>query len=180
MGLLVRGPPRQPQRRSLCYRRPFGSRLPSPRVPTAFLVIVSRSRPDLYAHITREFFANPRHELIFDRRRVRRRRIKLPAALDRRQRDRRTRFEIDETIRVQGWAVVPMEHRQEGHLSDEGEVLYMERGLSSSSGPELCTCGHARDRHGLTTNPEHRGGPCQIPGCRCRFYVTDRRRPAGQ
>jgi hypothetical protein len=92
-------------------------------VRTAFLVIVSRTRPDLYAHITRQFFANPRHELIFDRRRVQRRRIKLLAALDRRRGDRRTGFEIDETIRVQGWAVVPIGHPQEADLWDEGEIL---------------------------------------------------------
>jgi hypothetical protein len=84
---------------------------------------VSRTRPDLYAHIARQFFANPRHALIFDRRRVQRRRIKMPVALDRRRRNRRTGLEIDQTIRVQGWAVVPMGHPQEMDLPDEGEIL---------------------------------------------------------
>jgi hypothetical protein len=91
-------------------------------VRTAFLVIVSRARPDLYAHIARQFFANPRHQLVFDRRRVQRQRIRMPVVLDRRRQDRRTGLEIDETIRVQGWAVVPMGHRQEEDLPDEGEV----------------------------------------------------------
>ena len=87
-------------------------------MPTAFLVIVSRTRPDLYAHITREFFANPRYGLIFDRRRVRRRRIEMPVALDRRRQDRRNGLEVDETIRVQGWAVVPMGPAQEADVPD--------------------------------------------------------------
>jgi len=138
----------------------------------AFLVIVSRIRPDLYDHITRAFFANPRHALIFDRRRVHRRRIKMPVALDRRRQDRRTGLEIDETIRVQGWAVVPMGHPDKADLPDEGQILYMRQG-PSSSGPKLCTCGHERGRHGLTTKPEHRDGPCRIPGCRCLSYVEE-------
>ena len=92
---------------------------------TAFRVIVSRTRPDLYAHIAREFFANPRYELIFDRRRGQRRRVKTAAARNRRRSDRRTRVEIDETIRVQGWAVVPMGRPQEADSPDEGEILYM-------------------------------------------------------
>jgi hypothetical protein len=47
----------------------------------------------------------------------------MPVVLDRRRRqDRRTGLEIDETIRVQGWAVVPMGHGQEEDLPDEGEI----------------------------------------------------------
>jgi hypothetical protein len=92
-------------------------------VATAFLVIVSRKRPDLYAHIARQFFANPRHALIFDRRRVQRRRVKMRVALDRRRQDRRTGLEIDETSRVQGWAVMPMRHQEKADLPDEGEIL---------------------------------------------------------
>ncbi len=51
-------------------------------------------------------------------------------------------------------------------------------GGPSSSGPEMCTCGHARERHGLTTKPEHRDGPCQAPGCGCRAYVGAKPRPS--
>jgi hypothetical protein len=51
-------------------------------------------------------------------------------------------------------------------------------GGPSSSGPEMCTCGHARERHGLTTKPEHRDGPCQVPGCGCRAYVEAKPRPS--
>jgi hypothetical protein len=98
----------------------------------------------------------------------------MAAARDRRQSDRRTRAEIDETIRVQGWAVVRRGHPEQADLPDEGESLYTEHRLSSS-GPELCTCGHERDRHGLTIKPEHRDGPCQIPGCGCRAYVARRK-----
>jgi hypothetical protein len=36
----------------------------------------------------------------------------------------------------------------------------------TSEGPDVCTCGHERDRHGLTTKPKHRDGPCQFPGVR--------------
>jgi len=73
-----------------------------------FLVIVARVRPDLYAHIRRAFFTNPRYELIFDRRRVHRRRANEAPAFDRRRKDRRTRPEVDEEVRVQGWAVVAL------------------------------------------------------------------------
>jgi len=72
----------------------------------AFLVIVARMRPDLYAYIRRAFFTNPRFELHFDRRRVRRRRVEATPTFDRRTLDRRTRPEIDEEVRVQGWAAV--------------------------------------------------------------------------
>jgi len=51
-------------------------------------------------------------------------------------------------------------------------------GGPSSSGPEMCTCGHARERHGLTTKPEHRDGPCQAPGCGCRAYAGAKPRPS--
>jgi hypothetical protein len=71
-----------------------------------FLVVVARMRPDLYAYIRRAFFSNPRFELLFDRRRVCRRRVKGSPAFDRRTRDRRTRPEADEEVRVQGWAAV--------------------------------------------------------------------------
>ncbi len=76
---------------------------------TTFLVIVSRNRPDLYTHIRQLFFTDSRYQLIFDRRRVvRRRRVTGAPALDRRKRDRRARPEIEEEIRVQGWAVVAL------------------------------------------------------------------------
>jgi hypothetical protein len=73
-----------------------------------FLVIVSRNRPDLYSYIQQLFFADPRYRLIFDRRRMLRRRSPNPRAAsegDRRRKDRRAKPEIDEEIRVQGWAV---------------------------------------------------------------------------
>ena len=49
----------------------------------------------------------------------------MPVALDRRRQDRRTGMEIDETMRVQGWAVVPMGRPEEADSPDEGEILYM-------------------------------------------------------
>lgn len=115
---------------------------------------------------SRQFFANPRHALIFDRRRVQRRRIKMPVALDQRRRNRRTGFEIDQTIRVQGWAVVPMRHPQEADLPDEGEILQMER-RPSSSGREMCTCG-ARAR---SPQPHHQTRASQrtVPDSRVRL-----------
>ncbi len=72
-----------------------------------FLVIVSRSRPDLYAYIRRVFFTDTRYQLIFDRRRTLRRRVKAVPSVERRQRDRRATLEVDEQLRVQGWAAVP-------------------------------------------------------------------------
>jgi hypothetical protein len=73
---------------------------------TTLLVIVSRNRPDLYAHIAQLFFADARYLLIFDRRRTQRRRVKEAPESDRRKGHRRTRPEVDGEIRVQGWAVV--------------------------------------------------------------------------
>lgn len=75
---------------------------------TTLLVIVSRNRPDLYAHITQLFFADARCLLIFDRRRIQRRRVKEAPASDRRKRHRRTRPEVDGEIRVRGWAVIAL------------------------------------------------------------------------
>jgi hypothetical protein len=86
---------------------------------TAFLVIVSRNRPDLYASIRQLFFTDPRYQLMFDRRRaVRRRKSSVPLSFNRRGKGRRVRPEIDEAIRVQGWAVVSLtEHPRQGGLT---------------------------------------------------------------
>jgi hypothetical protein len=73
-----------------------------------FLVIVSRNRPDLYAWIRRVFFTDTRFQLIFDRRRIVRRRTKGSPVFERRQRDRRARAEIDQQLRIQGWVAVPI------------------------------------------------------------------------
>src|SRR5205807_2088116 len=89
-----------PSPKAICPSRARGAALGT------VLVIVSRRRPDLYPQI-RRLLADPRYQLMFDRRRVVRRRTrKGAAASERRRRDRRTRPEIDEEIRVQGWAVV--------------------------------------------------------------------------
>jgi len=85
-------------------RGPVGPRL----VLVTFLVIVSRNRPDLYAWIRRVFFTDTRFQMIFDRRRVVRRRIKGAPVFERRQRDRRARAEIDQQLRIQGWVALPI------------------------------------------------------------------------
>jgi hypothetical protein len=46
--------------------------------------------------------------MIFDRRRVVRRRIKGAPVFERRQRDRRARAEIDQQLRIQGWVALPI------------------------------------------------------------------------
>ncbi len=58
-------------------------------------------------------------------------------------------------------------------------------GGPSSSGPDirsraahcLCTCGHERHRHGLTTKPEHRDGTLPDPPVSLSIL---RRRPVGR
>jgi hypothetical protein len=73
-----------------------------------FLVIVARHRPDLYAYIRRVFFKDTRYTLLFDRRRVQRRRLAEAHAFERRARDRRVTPDADAEVHVQGWAAVPI------------------------------------------------------------------------
>ena len=85
------------------------------------LVIVSRNRPDLYAWIRRVFFTDTRFQLIFDLRRVVRRRIKGGPVFERRQRDRPARAEIEQ-LRIRGWVALPsaLEERSASKSSDGG------------------------------------------------------------
>ena len=91
------------------------------RVLLTFLVVVSRNRPDLYAWIRRVFFTDTRFQLIFDLRRVVRRRIKGGPVFERRQRDRPARAEIEQ-LRIRGWVALPstLEERSASKSSDGG------------------------------------------------------------
>ena len=74
------------------------------------LLIVTRNKPGLYEYVKRLVAKYPRIQVMIDRRRVRRRRVKGAPAFDRRTKDRRTRPEADEEVRVQGWAAVAPGH----------------------------------------------------------------------
>jgi len=78
----------------------------------SFLVLVSRTRPDLHAYVRRVFFTDTRLQVVVDRRgSVRRRTFDGAATPERRRKERRDRREIDEQIRMQGWIVVPIRER---------------------------------------------------------------------
>jgi len=77
-----------------------------------------------------------------------------PVALDRRRWDRRTELEIDETIRVQGWAVVPMGHPQEADLPDEGEDADNAACHQDSSNSYAAYSGAVRERVALGQGQE--------------------------
>ena len=78
----------------------------------SFLVLVSRTRPDLHAYVRRVFFTDTRLQVVVDRRgSVRRRTFDGAATPERRRKERRDRREIDDQIRTQGWTVVPIRER---------------------------------------------------------------------
>ena len=78
----------------------------------SFLVLVSRTRPDLHAYIRRVFFTDMRLQVVVDRRgSARRRTFDEAVTPERRRKERRDRREIDDQIRVQGWTVVPIKER---------------------------------------------------------------------
>ena len=75
----------------------------------SFLVLVSRTRPDLHAYIRRVFFTDMRLQVVVDRRgSAQRRTFDEAVTPERRRKERRDRREIDDQIRVQGWTVVPI------------------------------------------------------------------------
>jgi len=69
------------------------------------LIIVARQHRDLYDYL-RKRFAEPRIEVILDRRRGERRRQTVPVGRERRRRDRRSRWDIDARLRSRSHVIV--------------------------------------------------------------------------
>lgn len=71
-----------------------------------YLLIVVRDRPDLWDMLRRRFAGDPEVRVILDRRqRERRQRVQVQE-LDRRRADRRRRLSTDKQIRDTGFAIV--------------------------------------------------------------------------
>ncbi len=95
-----------PLARFLSDRRPAATRQ---------LFIVARQRLNLYRYVKRALQDNPSVEVIIDRRTGQRRETSQPVVPDRRRGDRRLRPEVDDMLRLLGWAIVPREaERQRG------------------------------------------------------------------
>jgi hypothetical protein len=72
------------------------------------LVIVSRQHPDLYVYLTQHFSVDAGIEVIFDRRLVDRRREEIPAPIERRHRNRRSRPDIGAQLRERSHVIVAL------------------------------------------------------------------------
>jgi len=70
------------------------------------LCIISAYRPDLMDHAVRAFGAVGNVKVVMDRRLGERRRSEVPSSAESRSRDRRHR-DIEERLRIQGFAIVP-------------------------------------------------------------------------
>jgi hypothetical protein len=70
------------------------------------LFIVSRHQPDLYAHLCRQFAAEPDMKVVLDRRRGERRRDSAPRpdSAERRQGDRRQNIDVAHQLLTMGYA----------------------------------------------------------------------------
>jgi hypothetical protein len=75
-------------------------------MPT-LLFIVSRRQPDLHAYVARQFASEPEMQVLLDRRRAQRRRpgAPAPAAVERRQGDRRRDAEAAHQLLTMGYAL---------------------------------------------------------------------------
>ena len=71
--------------------------------------IVARDRPDLYRYLSQTFADAQNVEVIWDRRIGERRRFIEPRHPDRRQRERRTRTNVDADIRAVGYAFLTLD-----------------------------------------------------------------------
>jgi hypothetical protein len=70
------------------------------------LLIVARNRTKLYEYVQRAFAGNETVQVMLDRRVAERRQRGASAGPERRQRDRRGRFDVDNLLRALGWAIV--------------------------------------------------------------------------
>ncbi len=76
---------------------------------------MARQRSNLYRYVKRAFQDNPSVEVILDRRTGQRREKSQPVVPDRRRGERRQRPEVDDMLRLLGWAIVPRDaERQRG------------------------------------------------------------------
>ena len=73
-----------------------------------FLFIVARQLPRVYEHLCQQFAGEPNVEIIFDRRKSDRRQPEAAEtpATERRHGERRRNAEVDEQLRVMGYAFV--------------------------------------------------------------------------
>jgi hypothetical protein len=72
------------------------------------LVIVSREHPDLYVYLRDRLAADPDVEMILDRRLGERRGAQRPSHAQRRQRDRRSRPDVDADLRVRSHVIITL------------------------------------------------------------------------
>jgi hypothetical protein len=70
--------------------------------------VVSREAPELYEELRERFADDPKVIVILDRRVAERRRRVEPVPVERRQRDRRTRPEVQEELRTSQYAIVTL------------------------------------------------------------------------
>jgi hypothetical protein len=73
------------------------------------LFIVARDRADLYRYLSQTFADAENVEVIWDRRADERRRLSPSSAADRRRRERRLRFGVDEDLRTVGYSFLAVE-----------------------------------------------------------------------
>jgi hypothetical protein len=73
------------------------------------LFIVARDRADLYRYLSQTFADAENVEVIWDRRADERRRLSARGAAERRRRERRLRFSVDEDLRTVGYSFLALE-----------------------------------------------------------------------
>jgi len=71
------------------------------------LIVVARTRENLYAHLKRAFAGNGTVRVLLNQRVAERRARNGACAAERRQNDRRSPLRIDGLLRAVGWAVLP-------------------------------------------------------------------------
>ena len=84
---------------------------------TKHLLVVSRHRRRLYDELKRAFAGHETVQVILDRRAGERRQRELAPALDRRRRDRRTRWAMDDQLRTIGWSLILLDLARARHGS---------------------------------------------------------------
>jgi hypothetical protein len=71
------------------------------------LLIVTGTKPGLYAYVRRLLHRDPRIQVVLDRRRIERRQRLRPTEVDRRRTGRRAEARVAAELRARGWAMVP-------------------------------------------------------------------------
>jgi hypothetical protein len=73
------------------------------------LFIVARDRADLYRYLSQTFADAENVEVIWDRRAEERRRMSASAGPERRRRERRIRFHVDDELRSVGYSFLALD-----------------------------------------------------------------------